>query len=171
MRKINITQKTNSNFKLSWTFFPSKKLNIVMVLLFFIFVSLTGCSFLGDKLLNPYSSDFQCPLTDKGECIKLQDAYEKSLKQESPQKEINISKEGEKAAQNQETHYQGELLKKLTNLLSEPETPIITSPKVMRVLFLPYKADNNVLMMPRFAYFFLDEPQWTLGNYLMKGVD
>ena len=142
-----------------------------MALFLLVLVSLTGCAFLGDKLLNPYSSDFQCPLTDKGECIKLKDAYEKSLKQETPLKEVNIYKEGEKTVQSQETHYQEEMLKKLATLLSEPQTPIIITPKVVRVLFLPYKADNNVLMMPRFAYFFLDEPQWTLGNYLMKEVE
>lgn len=154
--------------------FRSLRRCIAILLFFLVFpflVSLTGCAFIGDKLLNPYSSDFQCPLTDKGECIKLADAYEKSLKQDPSLKEINIYKEGEKPVQSQETRYQGEVFKKLTSLLTEPETPIIMTPKVVRVLFLPYKSDNNVLMMPRFAYFFLDEPQWTLGNYLMKGIE
>ena len=147
-----------------------------LILIAVLLLSLFGCAYLGDKLLNPYSSEFQCPLADKGECIKLKDAYEKSLKQTAEQaaalKEINIREEaGGNPPQSQETRYQSEMFKKLAGLLSEPETPVIAAPKVMRVLFLPYKADGNVLMMPRFAYFFLDEPQWVLGGYLSKEVE
>jgi len=146
-----------------------------LILIAALLLSLSGCAAIGDRLLNPYSSEFQCPLADKGECIKLKDAYEKSLRQEAEQealKEINIREEaGENPPQSQETRYQGEVFKKLAGLLSEPETPVIVAPKVMRVLFLPYKADGNVLMMPRFAYFFLDEPQWVLGGYLSKEVE
>jgi len=159
-----------------------------LILIAALLLSLSGCAAIGDRLLNPYSSEFQCPLADKGECIKLKDAYEKSLKQEAEQtaeqaakqtaeqaamlKEINIRGEaGGNPPQSQETRYQGEVLKKLVGILSEPETPVIVAPKVMRVLFLPYKADGNVLMMPRFAYFFLDEPQWVLGGYLSKEVE
>ncbi len=154
-----------------------------LILIAALLLSLSGCAAIGDRLLNPYSSEFQCPLADKGECIKLKDAYEKSLRQEAEQeakqtaeqealKEINIREEaGGNPPQSQETRYQGEVFKRLAGLLSEPETPVIVAPKVMRVLFLPYRADGNVLMMPRFAYFFLDEPQWVLGGYLSKEVE
>lgn len=154
---------------------PGRLVHGKLILIAALLLSLSGCAYLGDKLLNPYSSEFQCPLADKGECIKLKDAYEKSLRQTAEQaalKEINIREEaGGNPPQNQETRYQGEVFKKLAGLLSEPETPVIVAPKVMRVLFLPYKADGNVLMMPRFAYFFLDEPQWVLGGYLSKEVE
>jgi len=166
---------------------PGRLVHGKLILIAVLLLSLSGCAVIGDRLLNPYSSEFQCPLADKGECIKLKDAYEKSLKQEAKQeakqaaeqaaeqaalKEINIRGEaGGNPPQSQETRYQGEVFKKLAGLLSEPETPVIVAPKVMRVLFLPYKADGNVLMMPRFAYFFLDEPQWVLGGYLSKEVE
>ena len=166
---------------------PGRLVHGKLILIAALLLSLSGCAYLGDKLLNPYSSEFQCPLADKGECIKLKDAYEKSLRQGAEQKaeqeakqtaeqaalkEINIREEaGGNPPQDQETRYQGEVFKKLADLLSEPETPVIVAPKVMRVLFLPYKADGNVLMMPRFAYFFLDEPQWVLGGYLSKEVE
>ncbi|MCX6262117.1 MAG: TraV family lipoprotein, partial [Bacteroidia bacterium] len=62
------------------------------------------------------------------------------------------------------------MFERLKGLLNEPETTLLMTPKVVRVLFLPYKSDGNILMMPRYAYFFLDEPQWVLGNYLnLKG--
>jgi conjugal transfer pilus assembly protein TraV len=141
---------------------------IILAIMLTIF-SLSGCiGYLGDKLLNPYASEFQCPVTDKGECIKLKDAYEKSLRQSNPGAEINIYKEGETKTQTQgsETQYQKAMFERLKGLLNEPETPLLMTPKVVRVLFLPYKSDGNILMMPRYAYFFLDEPQWVLGNYL-----
>lgn len=144
---------------------------IKSIVIIFLSLLIVSCSTIGDKLLNPYASGFQCPLTDKGECIKLKDAYEKSLKQDMSYKEINISKEGEKPVQGRETAYQEALHKKLTVLLTEPATPLLVSPKVVRVLFLPYKAGDNTLMMPRYVYFFFDEPQWMLENYLMEGVE
>lgn len=144
----------------------------IMLIIMLTIFSLSGCAYLGDKLLNPYASEFQCPVTDKGECIKLKDAYEKSLRQRTPEAEINIYKEGETKSQTQgsETQYQDAMYKKLKDMLNDPETPLLVTPKVVRVLFLPYQSDGNVLMMPRYAYFFLDEPQWVLGNYLnLKG--
>ncbi len=180
MRSKVMRSKVMRNKIISGKMLSAKMLSVKLILVVALFLFLSGCASIGDKLLNPYSSDFTCPLTDKGECIKLKDAYEKSLKQEAEQtaermaalKEINVYEEaGGNPPQSQETRYRGEMFKKLADLLSEPETPVIVTPKVMRVLFLPYKADGNVLMMPRFAYFFLDEPQWVLGDYLYKEVE
>lgn len=180
MRGEGMRSKGMSNKGMNKKAMPGRLVHGKLILIAALLLSLSGCAAIGDRLLNPYSSEFQCPLADKGECIKLKDAYEKSLRQEAEQtaeqaatlKEINIREEaGGNPPQSQETRYQGEVFKRLAGLLSEPETPVIVAPKVMRVLFLPYKADGNVLMMPRFAYFFLDEPQWVLGGYLSKEVE
>ena len=157
---------------------------IILIIILTIF-PLSGCiGYLGDKLLNPYASEFQCPVTDKGECIKLKDAYEKSLRQSTPVAEINIYNAGEtnsqtqnnagetkSQTQNSETQYQNALFERLKGLLNEPEIPFLVTPRVVRILFLPYKSDGNVLMMSRYAYFILDEPQWVLGNYLNQKGD
>jgi len=139
-----------------------------------IIMLITSCATIGDKLLNPYSSNFQCPLTDVGECIKLKDAYDKSLKGVPPG-EITLYRESEKIMRSEESSsfslYQESMYKKLTDLLIEPDTPIVIAPRVVRVLFLPYKSSDNMLMMPRYTYFFIDEPQWVLGNYLSGGVE
>ncbi len=140
-----------------------------------ILFSLISCATIGDKLLNPYASDFQCPLADKGECIKLKDAYEKSIKDTASYKEINVFQEGGKSETSSdktnqknisEIRYQQEVFKKIASLLAEPETPVAVFPKTVRVLFLPYVESENSLMLPRYAYFFLDEPRWVLENYL-----
>jgi len=143
------------------------KNKIFIIIGIFLISSTFSCSTIGDKLLNPYASEFQCPLTDKGECIKLKEAYEKTLKDEP--KVDNTPDKIEKSS-NVLNSYNEEYLKKITKLLSEPETPMIVGPKVVRVLFFPYESEESILMMPRFAYFFLDEPKWIIGNYLMKGV-
>jgi len=148
------------------------KINISKKISFFILFFLpflVSCSTIGDKLLNPYSSEFECPLTDNGMCINLKKAYEKSINDEKQVKMQKLDKETEKInPQNIQKEYENALLNKMTKLLKDPETPLLMSPKVVRVLFLPYKGDDNTLLMPRYVYFFLDNPYWILGDYLYK---
>jgi len=122
-----------------------------------------GCAAFGEAL-NPYKSDFNCPLTDKGKCVDMKSAYNESLQQNNS---VNtLTTEGQIVGVSGETLYQNARNRKLSEMLKDPTTPIVAPPRVMRVLLLPYKSDSNDLFMPRYAYFFVDQPQWVFGNYM-----
>jgi conjugal transfer pilus assembly protein TraV len=44
------------------------------IVIIFLSFCLLSCSHIG-KVLNPYKSDFDCPLAEKGKCTSLMDAY------------------------------------------------------------------------------------------------
>jgi conjugal transfer pilus assembly protein TraV len=140
-----------------------------LVLLFVLAILLTGCA----SVLNPYESDFQCPDTDRGKCVSVQDAYGESIqKNSSTENKDEVKSEKPKEGNALESQdkknndYQEALYRELAGLLKEPLTPIVAPPKVMRVLLLPYKGDSNELYMIRYVYFFVEEPKWILGDYL-----
>ncbi|MCJ7603930.1 MAG: type IV conjugative transfer system lipoprotein TraV [Desulfobulbaceae bacterium] len=54
--------------------------------------------------------------------------------------------------------------KALTELLEEPDRPMLEPPKIMRVLMLPYKGENDELFMTRYIYLKLKEAQWVLTD-------
>src|SRR4030042_2983544 len=111
-------------------------------LLIFLTTFLVGCA----SVFNPYESDFQCPETDRGKCVSVQDAYGESM-QKKYNKEYKDGVNGEKPKEGEEqgsqdkknNNYQKALYRELSNLLKEPLTPMVAPPKVMRVLLLPYR--------------------------------
>ncbi len=132
----------------------------------------------GCAVLNPYKSDFTCPQKENGKCVAVEAAYDESLKKapekkapEAPRKsqKAEISTTGPKSA-GSDLVYQEEVYKKLIGLLREPVTPLVAPPKIMRVLFLPYKGEGGELFMPRYVYFMADDPRWIMGDYLEKGA-
>lgn len=58
--------------------------------------------------------------------------------------------------------------KVLTELLEEPDKPMLAPPKIMRVLMLPYKGESDELFMTRFVYLKLKESQWVLTDISEK---
>lgn len=137
-----------------------------LVLLIFLTTFLVGCA----SVLNPYKSDFQCPETDKGKCVSVQDAYIESIQKNYNKDEVKSErlKEGDepRPQDKKNNDYHESLYRELSGLLKEPLTPMVAPPKVIRVLLLPYKGDANELYMIRYIYFFVDEPRWILGDYL-----
>ncbi len=149
-----------------------------MLLSLLLVAALSGCSAIGGAL-NPYKSEFSCPMSDQGLCIGMADAYDKAIGADSgaaaqsakdkkrksgtePAAACDLS--GKRSAS--ETVYEKASYQKLAGLLREPVTPIVAPPKVMRVLLLPYKSGENDLYMLRYAYFFVDDPKWVFGDYL-----
>jgi conjugal transfer pilus assembly protein TraV len=143
-----------------------------IILLLVLAILLTGCA----SVFNPYESDFQCPETDRGKCVSIQDAYGESMqknlsKENKEELKSEKPKEGDALkSQDKKNDYQEALYKELAGLLKEPITPVVAPPKVMRVFLLPYKGDANELYMLRYIYFFVDEPKWILGDYLHSGA-
>lgn len=136
-----------------------KFLIIFVLSVFFLY----GCSTVGN-VLNPYDSEFQCPETQKGKCVSVADAYKESEDSAKGLRELIIE---DKKKTTTFTAYEDAVFEKMASLLKEPVTPIVAPPPVIRVLFLSYKGDGNELFMPRYIYFFADEPKWVMGDYIL----
>lgn len=54
--------------------------------------------------------------------------------------------------------------KALTELLEEPDKPMLAPPRIMRVLMLPYKGESDELFMTRYVYLKLKDSQWVLTD-------
>jgi conjugal transfer pilus assembly protein TraV len=106
--------------------------------------------------LNPSPSDFNCPDTDPGKCDSVRTAYEES-KGIVPPAAAAGSGDGRDL-------YREALYSRFAGLLREPETPMVVPPRVMRVLLLPYRGAEGELYMLRYAYLFVEEPRWILGD-------
>jgi len=144
-------------------------------LFFFLTVFLTGLAGCAGNAVNPYNSEFSCPQMEKGKCVGISQAYADSLKQEKEEEIENYYPSLEekplaenKALQSEEKYiYADALFKKLTKILKEPETPMLTVPHVVRVLILPYRSnDGKTLYFSRYVYVITDEPRWVLDNLL-----
>lgn len=151
-----------------------KKEKGIMVALMFAFLFLLGgCA----SITNPYNSEFTCPQAEKGKCIGIPQAYLESLKQSENSTEFKDyypTLEEKKEVTNQEISeeqevYADALFNKLSKILKEPETPVLTVPKVVRVLILPYRGDKGkTLYFSRYVYVITDEPKWVFDNLLIQ---
>jgi len=110
---------------------------------------LTGCG----SVLNPYHEDFNCQARDAaGHCVDTPSAYAEAVAGHHPATpEVGITEKRIDEAR----------LDKLAQLLKDPQTPMIVPPKVLRVLILPYKGDED-LFMARYAYLQVDSSRWVL---------
>jgi len=145
---------------------------MVALMLAFLFL-LGGCA----SVTNPYNSEFTCPQAEKGKCVGIPQAYLESLKQSENSTELKNyypTLEEKKEVTNQEIPeeqkvYADALFNRLSRILKEPETPVLTVPKVVRVLILPYRGDNGkALYFSRYVYVITDEPKWVFDNLLIQ---
>jgi conjugal transfer pilus assembly protein TraV len=119
---------------------------------FFLLLLLSGCG----AALNPYHENFNCDAPDdSGKCVDTTTAYEEAVSVPQPPQKASVPDEDIEAAR----------LSRLSELLEEPQTPMIEPPRVLRVLILPYKG-NGDLFMARYAYLQVEAARWVL-----TGVD
>jgi len=125
-------------------------------------------------IFNPYKSEFDCPMRDKGECVSVPEAYNESMSRIPRDANSRSSRNSKKkpdasnsAANPEQINprdiYQQEMAKKLTSYIRQPNTPFISPPTVMRTLILPYKAPSKDLYSERYIYIVVDEPQWVMS--------
>jgi conjugal transfer pilus assembly protein TraV len=137
---------------------------------------LGGCS-----LLNPYNDEAACNMNDNGSCASVSDAYEVATGNAERKNRINndgeikaINEGAEKNGTNEagqiET-YRTAAYREVSLLLKEPVTPVVAPPKVSRLLFLEYTAENAQLFMPRFVYVLNEHPTFVLGDYLHRNEE
>lgn len=131
----------------------------------------SGCA----AVMNPFSSDFTCPGTDKGKCVEMKVAYDESRGKKTTSQPLPESTRAQQEGgadplpvATGEGHYTDAKFEKMAKLLKSPATPIVVPPTVMRVLIMPYQGDEEELLMPRYVYVMVDKPKWIVGDYLMK---
>jgi len=145
----------------------------------------SGCS------IFPYEEDFACEAyNDFGRCLDVNGAYEVALSGEK--QGLKIEKDGavddvtEEAknkykqrentvggidAQSTYLDYRSSVYQKMKRMVSNPETPMVKQPDVIRTLVLNYKNNRgrgNPLYMHRFIYFFGSDPEWVLSPEAKK---
>ena len=125
-----------------------------------ILLCISGCAGVKDAV-NPYEENFRCKAKDSdGKCLDTPTAYREARLPDGQMSEA-IPNTSQIEAQN--SRY-----KALTDLLEAPETPVLNQPKILRVLLLPYKGENNELFMTRYAYLEIEPSQWVLTEVSEK---
>ena len=120
-------------------------------LLFLFPLLLNGCG----AVLNPYHENFKCQAPeDSGHCVDTPSAYDEAVG-------INQAVKGETVST--EKQIDAARLDRLSQLLKEPQTPMIVPPRILRVLILPYKGGED-LFMARYAYLQVESARWVLSG-------
>ena len=136
-------------------------------------LALTGCGF-----LNPYHENFDCRMEDGGKCVDTMTAYADAVALEGSDNQpptpsfnpqaVPGNPAGMPAGRTGEHAYREQLYSQLTDLIGAPETPMVTAPKIIRVLMLPYQAKEGELIMPRFIYVKAEEARWVMDGGLTE---
>lgn len=120
-----------------------------------VLLLLAGCG----PVLNPYNEDFNCRAKDDtGECIDTPTAYQKAR---YPETEAEIPLEPAESAQQE---LQDDRYRAVAELLREETKPLLQPPKILRVLLLPYKGEDEELFMSRYVYLKIEDSQWVLTD-------
>lgn len=152
-------------------------MRISRVLISLLVATLTGCSML------PYENDYSCRLKDNyGKCISVESAYTEAVTGESqgePMKPKSKQRFGSRAKSNETTqlsknpanaydNYRDRTYQQLSEMIKQPNTPLLQPPKVIRTLVVSYSPSSkqDTLYMPRYVYTVIQDPKWVLGQYL-----
>lgn len=121
---------------------------------------ISGCASVKDAV-NPYEENFKCRAKDsEGKCVDTPSAYKEAR---LPDNQGTDSSTSSSRIEAQNSRY-----KTLVDLLEAPETPVLNPPRILRVLLLPYKGENNELFMTRYAYLEIEPAQWVLTEVSEK---
>ena len=135
---------------------------------------LSGCA-----IFSPYDSEFMCSATDDyGRCIDVDGAYAEAIEgRKNPPRHKGKAAVDDDTAQSQDdtrhaqetraySAYKDSEYRELRKLLDQPVTPLVKPPKVLRTLITAYPSNDRTLYTPRYVFFFADEGQFVIGDYL-----
>lgn len=132
----------------------------IFVLLTMAAILLSACGTMKDAI-NPYNENFKCRAPeDDGECIDTPTAYKKARYPEIVSDEYPVNGLQQEVQDNR--------YKILAELLQEPKKPMLQPPKILRVLLLPYKGENEELFMTRYIYVKIEDSKWILTDLTEK---
>ncbi|MFH7319284.1 TraV family lipoprotein [Desulfurivibrio sp. D14AmB] len=136
-------------------------------------VSAGGCA----KILNPYEENFVCRAPgDDGRCLDTPTAYQEAITANSFDDPVTPPPANDSASENQASapaktprqEAQAIRYRLLSDLLNEPQTPLLEPPKVLRVLLLPYRGSDDELFMARHVFIKVEEASWVLTDLIEK---
>lgn len=140
---------------------------------------LSGCS-----IFTPYDSEFMCSATDDyGRCVDVNGAYNEALagSKNPPRRKGKTPVDDEAAAAADAAQqasqaasysaYKDSEYREMRKLLDQPVTPLVKPPKVLRTLITAYPSSQRTLYTPRYVFYFADEGQFVLGDYLNVAPD
>ena len=163
-------------------------------LIIFICVAVTGCS----SIVPYEENFACRKKDNLGKCIGMQDAYEEAITGEEqhpyikPASEANSEDMITYAAQKKSSiqtkssaylSYIDAYYNELSSIVNKPVSPMIKQAKTIRTLILPYVGTSysgssysgksytgtkKTLWMERYAYTIVEEPNFILGQYLLK---
>ncbi len=132
----------------------------IFILLTMAAILLSACGTMKDAI-NPYNENFKCRAPeDDGECIDTPTAYKKARYPEIVSDEYPVNGLQQEVLDNR--------YKILAELLQEPKKPMLQPPKILRVLLLPYKGENEELFMTRYIYVKIEDSKWILTDLTEK---
>ena len=115
-------------------------------------LSFAGCA----SVFNPYNGEYQCPDTYKGKCVSMKTAYDESIEgvkyDNKGEKKNPLIKSNDRDPDSARDEYQKRLFKKLSDIIEEPQVPVVIPPKVLRVLILSYTNNDNDMFGHRYVY-------------------
>ncbi|MFP7756243.1 TraV family lipoprotein [Thermodesulfobacteriota bacterium B35] len=132
-------------------------------------LALSACSPLKNAV-NPYHENFKCRAgEDTGECIDTPTAYRKARYPEpEPMPAAPGTQQATQPAEPANLTAQGQRYKVLAGLLREPRKPLLQPPKILRVLLLPYRGEEDELFMTRYVYLKIEDSRWILTDLSEK---
>lgn len=134
-----------------------------------------ACVLSGCALFNPYDSKFMCSATDDyGRCVDVDGAYADAVagRKNPPKHRAKEQAEGatpdESIAQEAAAYsaYKDAEYREMRKLIDQPVTPLVKPPKVLRTLITAYPSSERTLYTPRYVFYFADEGQFVIGDYL-----
>jgi conjugal transfer pilus assembly protein TraV len=120
-----------------------------------LLVFLPGCA----PVLNPYNENFKCQTKDDtGKCMDTPTAYQKAR---YPATEQEVASEHAETAQIELLDNRYRII---AELLQEETKPLLQPPKILRILLLPYRGEDEELFMSRYVYLKIEDSQWVLTD-------
>lgn len=135
-------------------------------------ITTSGCA----KALNPYNETFNCQAAaDDGRCLDTPTAYHEAIANDDDgfDAPVTANSNGTPNAQQAKQlsprqEAQAIRYRLLTDLLREPQTPLLEPPRVLRVLLLPYRGQDGELFLARHVFIKVDEASWVLTDLVER---
>ena len=133
-------------------------------------ITFSACAPMQDAI-NPYEENFKCRASDdEGKCVDTPTAYKLAR---YPDPEVDMALAGDPNAELdgmniKKLTVQDQRYKTLTGLLQQPKKPLLQPPKILRVLLLPYKGEDEELFMTRYVYVKIEDSKWILTDLTEK---
>ncbi len=147
-----------------------------------LLISLTGCT-----SLIPYEDEFACKRPDNmGKCISTEAAYKelttgeeiapyaKPASEQDDDDNINGQQEMSgtdtpvKQSNSGYNQYIDANYKETAKLLKNGITPVLSSGDTIKIVLVPNRVTERMLLSERTMYVIIEEPEFIMGDYLIK---